>query len=252
MALDLGLSDAEIAQADSTTLQATVYHLNRQALELARQGSHAATLQSATDRSLASTNRQATPGEGRANVEQPSGGDSVAPADDSFDVDEAKGYDPQVVKMAKAISKLLADNKELKSRLDEPHTDTAVPGGESDQDARIASGPKHQVRRHAVLTYETLDVQAFLPLVDTWSKQPGTLEEKIHKALGLLYGTEPVQAAPAASREAAWKNGAVARPTQRGNAAEPPGERKALQTAARVMKEQGIGDDDLPEDAFPD
>lgn len=58
-------------------------------------------------------------------------------------------------------------------------------------------------------------------------------------------------ARPQAEREAAWKEAGTAKPTQR-TSPEPKGERKAMQTARKIMMERGMLDEaDMPADAFP-
>ena len=86
----------------------------------------------------------------------------------------------------------------------------------------------------------------------------GTIPQRIDRAVEILYGNANVgrtASRPSQVSEAAreWQEGGLARPTQRAGSAEAPGERKAMQTAARIMKEQGtLEDDDMTKDGFLD
>lgn len=98
--------------------------------------------------------------------------------------------------------------------------------------------------------------------------QPGPVRQKLAAAAEKFFGRLAGAPAPAAEpapkpqplpqrgpdgrflggvlpqRREDWQHAGLARPTQRAGAAEPPGERKALQTAARVMRERGLGDEE--------
>ena len=78
--------------------------------------------------------------------------------------DAVQGSTPPVEPLNRAWG-ALQHPPDLSSAVREPHPYAAVAGRESNQDARITPGANHQVRGHAILAYETVDVETFIHLV---------------------------------------------------------------------------------------
>jgi len=258
MAQDLGLSDQEIAETPPDMLDDVVYHMNRQAMKLAREHSTQALLQSPGDRTLA---QQPPKSAGQAPPE---------PDEEGFGALEEQ-LDPNLMGVIKRQAKEMKELKAMIGQLAQheqvrqtesmaQQIDRAFEGlGEAYQGIlgkgrgiELQADSPHYARRLAVLA----EVQR--------ANTPGTMEQQITKAVKTLYGDRgPKQAAQPAGRQPAarrngysaeeWERGGLARPTQRAGAAEPPGDQKAMRTAAAFMREQGVLDEpELSPDAFPE
>lgn len=104
--------------------------------------------------------------------------------------------------------------------------------------------------------------RALLSVVQLMAKEPGTLEDKMHKVRATLYPTQAkATATPAPEPEPAptngsritpeqWNEAALAQPTHR-EMREPKGERRAVKAVAAKMRDMGYGNGD-EESSLPD
>lgn len=270
MAEDLGLSKDLIERTAPDVLDDLVYDLNRQQLALSREHQTQQALQNRGDPKIP------VPGK-----PPPATGVEPSPEDISIDlgIDE-EPFDPDLIGAIKrAVALPMKEIAALKASLAE------VTGREQ---LRQQESMAERLDRHFATHAEILGTArgremkddsaeyakriAILGIVDR-DGSSRTLEQKIDAAVAQLFGTQPApavaqqtpprnpetgqftrenrvtQETPAQQR---WQEAALRRPTQRQGGAEPPGEKKALATAARIMKEQGlIGDDgETPENGF--
>ncbi len=230
LALDFGLSDEEIQDVDPEVLAQTVYHLNRQMRNMQESNSRETAILGATNQPL------------EEKPEEPI----------TLGVDESK-FDPDLVSMFKELKK---ENRDLRNELNQvkqvqinQHSETMAQkidrlfetqnenlfgkgrGAEMDQ-----SGPEY-ARRLAVLRAVKED------------KAKGSFEQKFQKYSKMLFGAENQNSPAAVARKFTkeeWEEGALRRPTARAGAGEPKGEKKAMQTAARFMRENGMTDESDP------
>ncbi len=240
---DRGLSDEEISSTPTDRLDDIVYHLNRQALRLSREHQAAATRIQSQDR--------------KWSADEP----TEPPAQEQVDLGlKEDDYDVPLLGVIKSLKKDLADLKsqtamERQRKANETVVETLD---------RIFSAHEDLVGKgtHKDLKADSRDFKRRMAVIATAERDNGkdSFEDKVIRAIKDLYGDSVGDPPPTGRedhplrrREQEWRNGGLARPTQRDNAAEPTGERKALKTAARIMKEAGQYDDEgLPEDAFPD
>lgn len=254
-AAELGISDEEMQTTPSDMLGDLVYHLGRQALKLTRDHSVQSTLQSATE-------RQQTPGVPPGTPGPPAEPELLALGEE---------YDPKIRQLADLVRSQGETIRQLQGRLDEVHgvqqaaihrsVTERVDGFFTQHTAVYGEGNFEQAKKkYGENSPQMKRRNAAADLVRSLGKEPGTLEEKLAKAHAELFSfqEQPPPATPESqrnglpTREQQWNGGALARPTQRGSTHEPPGERKAVQTAARLMREQGLLDDAAPDGAFPE
>lgn len=232
-ARDYGFSDQDMAEMDSNAL-GRACHVQKKRLDLIQR-------EFATQRSLESQPRQPEP--------------ATQPEDDLPDlshVDET---------IASVLKRLVKENKELKGEvggvkqgqqrlaqrtiadtldsafasLDEKYAKVLGKGPASDLDEAELQ------MRNFVIKKAGLDFNN-LPSVP---KIRSKLEAEASKLLGAETTTSagPYAASQKNGKEPPteeeWERGAVARPTQRGGAAEPPGEQKAIANLTRKLRENG-------------
>lgn len=166
-------------------------------------------------------------------------------------LDEAQ-FDPALVS---AFKKLADDNKSLRDRLAQVEQYAAGQqqmslAARADRvfakyEDVLGKGRGHELDPNSD---ELARRKVILSVVDS-DKGPGTIEQKIERAYARIYGGKPQskpepepKASGRISREE-WAEAGLARPTHRGNGQEPKGERKAVATAGRIMRERGYYDD---------
>lgn len=260
MAADLGVPQAEIDQTPPDQLGRLVYHLNRQA-----QLSRGTQLTPPPGQLSPPTQLPRDPGTGRflpKGAEPPA---AVAPEDD-LGLPEGE-YDPALVKVLKEQRAEIRRLKGLEQRIEHLSRREQKREVETVADRFDKKFAEHEAvfgrGRGRELDGNSAEYQrriAVLAQIDR-DPRPGSFEQKFDRACQLLFGTlapapaPAPAAAPAADelrrRQEQYDRGGLARPTHRGQ--EPRGERKALQTAARVMREQGLlseEDDDELADSF--
>lgn len=251
LAQELGLADEVINNYSTDHLDELVFQLHRQALRLAREHTRQETVQKSGDRTWSA--------DGPAPVTAPPAKEEV-----SLGIEEDK-YDPDLLGVIKKQAKRLADlearlegdsrakaNESLAETIDRVFVKHESVLGKG-KGKELDPGSRDWHRRMAVLGIVDRDT----------SKSP--IEAKIDRAVKLLYGEEGTAERAGSDaggeriskslkeRQAQWEQGSLARPTHREGSAEPKGEKKAIQTAARIMKDRGMYDDEgMPEDAFPE
>lgn len=229
MALDLGLSEGEIASTSTEILDETVYHLNRQAFNLARESS----------RDQESRRQAAATADPAKTLEA----EPLATLKD-------EDYDPGIAELIRTVRSQAKEIKELKEGLGgvrsfqqagvqeslaqqcdrafEKHESVLGKGKGTD----LQPTDPHYIRRKSVLA-----------LVDQMPKK-GSLADRIDRAVETLFGVAPAPApAPTngtqlSPEQQRWNEGTVARPTQRKPSDDPPGRKKAEAAVANFLNEQ--------------
>ncbi len=226
MARDMGLSEEEIDQAPPEELGRVVYHLNRQALTGAMQRAQMADLER---------------GKPKAEPASPA---AEPPADD-LGLNEAE-YDPGLLKV---IKQQQAKIKEMEAALKEVKTfqqDRVRESVESRWDralqkheAIVGKGPSRNLSRDSP---EIIKRRAVWQMVEGMAQKPGTVEEKIDRAVQALFGSSPPASEPSQeSREQQlWREGGLALPTHRQPLAEGQGVGAARKAVAAYMKENSL------------
>lgn len=249
MARDLGLSDEEINSTPTEQLDDIVYHLNRQALQSAREASRTETFHQSQDRRAAPQEEPVAP---------------EAPDEYGLDLDESQ-YAPGLVRALKEVAgkskrEIEALQKQVRS-LEEREKNRQQESvtrqldrlfEKADKPTLFGKGGRHELAAEGP---EYMRRIAVLSAMDRMKE--GTLAEKFQRAVTMLYGQAPQPSEPAngnqlSDQQKRWNDAALAKPTQR-QSEEPKGEAKALKSAARYMRENGIGDaDDMTEEGFLD
>lgn len=243
MAQDLGISEEEIQKTPSDQLDEVVYHLNKQALELAREQSRERSILGATERNAAGAPRMDPPFPPAPETET-----------DPFDVwAKDAGLYPELLG---ELQRMRSDLKELKAlkgefgeirnhhraRMQETLTEQ-LDRAFARHEAILGKGTRAQIKDGSP---EHLKRMAVLGLVEKdTSKAP--LQDKIDKVVKALYGSAAPQAPVddiLAQRREQWNGAGLAMPTNRSGGTEPKGDKKAMATAHRMMKEQGLLDEE--------
>jgi hypothetical protein len=242
LARDLGMSDEEIDGYDSHELKDLVQMAQTERLFRQRES---ATL-GALDRPAGAPTLPATPGAG-------AGGPG------SLGLNE-EDYDPGLMALLRRQQEELTSLRQQVAQVQGFHHAQVQGSVQARCDHAFARHKAHlgEARYHELKPDDPhlLRRRAVLQLVD--AMKSGTLEERIDRAVQTLYGTTPA-AAPAATTAPvgnpppvapasaapdegyaeAWRNGALARPTHRAGAAEPPGPEKAERSVASFLAESG-------------
>jgi hypothetical protein len=243
MAQDLGIDPAEIAGMTPDTLEVAVYHLSKQhranqQWARDREGSREQTRDQATDRNIAGGQAAAGQTEGESRTPSP------PTSDDAFDlgIDE-QAYDPALIGAIKKMGAHAKEIKQLKEQIGHLHRLEMVRANEtfaqkmdrlfSDDESTFGKGEGRALKEDGPELARRRAVLGVMQGIKT-----GTIEDKYAKAYEMLYGTRQAHTDDSlAARQDEWRRGNVARPTQRGNASEPPGVEKAKRTAAQKMAE---------------
>lgn len=246
-ALDLGLSDDQIRSMDTETLDETVYVLRKQAIAQFRDNSIQRAVQ--PDRNPP---EKTAPPDPRSGISSPSSGDDLG-----MSAEEEAEFDPRLMGLLKRLHR---ENRELKQVVQ------TINGREQQREQetnRQLCDRKFQERQEVFgkglgreLTGDSpeyLRRVAVLTLVDRDNSQ-ASLETKIDRAIEKLYGKQlrnsAVEEPALTAQQEQWRNGGLARPTQRAGAPEPAGPKKAEKAVAAKMREMngqvsdGIADPD--------
>jgi len=233
LALDLGLSEQEVAATPADALEVAVYHLTRQQLGRQREASIAQTINQATDRNLA--NEPAEPETSLADL-----GLNESNYNDDFvgflkrmrkeHADEIRQLKEQVAHLQRAEG--IRANESFAQKMDRLFAGDEGTFGKGDGRTLGEDSPELARRRAVLGVMQSLKV--------------GTVEDKYAKAYGILYGqrqAEPGLDDELARRQDEWRRGNTARPTQRSNAGEPPGVEKATRgVRAKLAEMNGAAD----------
>ncbi len=232
LARDLGISEEEIAGTSPEALDTAVYYANQALIRQGREMSRQAAMTGAQERQPAVQQTEAP---------------KAPPLAPDFNEDD---YDPGLMGVIKHLKQRLDRmegleaqrlGQDLTQQCDRAFARHASILGKGDYHA-IKQGSPEMTRRAAVIalarSFEGAD----------------SVDAKIDRAVQILYGTAgaaaPAETATPQAEE--WRRGGVARPTHRAPSAEPPGEQKAMRTAARILREAGGGDNGVDDyDAFP-
>lgn len=241
LALDHGFSDEEIASYSSEQLGSAVYHLQKQARELARQTSQERETQRALER----------PRDGRPESSRPPESET-GPAEEGLGIDETQ-YDPGIVSLFKKQQlelKLLKeklghlDNRE-QARANQTMTERVDQAFKKHEGA-LGKGARRDLSADSP---EYARRMAILGMVDRDTSHR-SLEEKIDRAVEVLYGQSPQPSPPSVPtpeltrQQRRWQEGAIARPTHRVADAEQPGVKKATKSVAEKLAQLSGGPTD--------
>lgn len=256
-ATDLGVPQELVDSSTPEQLDEYVYLLNRQRLEFSLERDRLG----AADRPAGGKKE---PGRAPAPAATPEEGEG----DIDLGLDEEQ-YDPGLISAIKKVAGTLRqENRQLRQQVEALVTSERARVTETQNQTidRLFRelGPTHEATfgrgsrlEVGAASPEFSRRMAVLALVERMTE--GTLPERFQRAVTTLFGDgkavapAAAPAVPAAQPGLAerWAQGGTARPTHR-TTAEPPGERKAVATAGRIMRENGlISDGDLSEDDFP-
>jgi hypothetical protein len=247
LAFDLGLAPEEIDALDSRSLAKVVGDAQRE--------QQAARRAATTEGALAG--RQAPAGAAPAAA---SGGSAK-----ELGLDAELEWDPSLVSLLGTLRSELASARAELAELKGHHVQQAQRTARQQVETVLARdysdfmgpepGPRATGKDAALAKRRALARYVSEELKD----DPGSLEERVVLAMEHLFGQKaPGNRAAAARRggpdEQQWREGALARPTHRAGAAEPPGREKAAASVARIMRENGIsgGGPGSLGDEFPD
>lgn len=224
MALDYGFSDQEIAARPTDQLAEAVYHVQKKTLEMARQ-------LSAERETTRATERPPSP----APPEPP-------PEEEGLGLDETQ-YDPGlmgVIKQQRSELKALRERLDFNERREQARANEGVAErvdrAFGRHEAVLGKGRRQELNKDSAEYARRL---AVLGMVDRDTSHR-SLEEKIDRAVEVLYGTQAP--APALTRQQQrWAEGGVARPTSRAAEQEPPGVKKARRAVAEQLAQLGRG-----------
>lgn len=247
-AQEMGLSDAEIDDLDVASLDTLVWHLARTHRETQRAASHDEIRREALE-------KKQPPAQAQAGQEDPISDLGQELAD----------FDPALTRIFQRQQEML---KGLRAELDQIKQFT-----QSQQQRSLAEqidGAFQRLGRPEIFgTGRRSELREGSPelsrrmavLQVAQGQTSGSVEERIGKAIEILYGRtsaeEPEDQGQQPRRSAQperytaqqWAEATLARPTHRQPSAEPPGDRKAVRTAARKLQEMGEGvpegDDEL-------
>lgn len=240
LALDHGFSDEEIASYSSEQLGSAVYHLQKQARELARQTSQERETQRALER----------PRDGRPELPRPPESET-GPAEEGLGLDETQ-YDAGLIN---AFKKQQLQLKLLQEKLSHLDSREQARANQTMTERVDAAFRKHETtlgkgarRDLSADSPEYARRMAILGMVDRDTSHR-SLEEKIDRAVEVLYG-QPQQPSPSAPtpeltrQQRRWQEGAIARPTHRVADAEQPGVKKATKSVAEKLAQLSGGPTD--------
>jgi hypothetical protein len=233
LAGELGFSQSEIESLSPSELDDAVYWSSKQLLTQAREGSKERTMHEA--------------------MAAPPRAEPEKQVDEKL-MDNEEEYDPTLLSILKQQKREIADLKKTledlqsRDRAREAQTvseriDNAFTSLGSEYESYFGSGTVEELDRKGPEYKRRL---AVLSLVQQGGGK-GTLESKIRQTAKDLFGER--QRGQRISKEE-WSEAALARPTQRLNANEPPGREKAIKTVAAIQREYAQGDGDTGDDEF--
>ena len=242
MALDLGLSDDEIAGTSGDQLSQVVYHLNKQAMKLAGEYSQERALSTATDRVAGDRTVRTDPAV------------PPAPEQDEFDAWATQaGLYPELLSELQRLRSEVKELKTLKGEFNDIKTHHQAQQRETLTEQLDRAFSRHENvlgkgRRSEIKdgSPEHLKRMAVLGLVEKDSTK-APLQDKIDRVVKALYG-EPQVPDVLQQRREMYNGAGLAQPTQRLGGTEPKGDKKAMATAHRMMKEQGLLDETTNDD----
>ena len=233
-AKSLGLSDAEIAEADPADLRAAVQALSSERLLAA----HARAIEAA----------------GPARGQEPPPSPAAPPADDLGLKDE--DWHPDLLRVVRQLHR---QNQELRAQVAEiggwaqrqqqEAVHEQIDRWFAKNESRYGKGSRHDLGKD---NPDLLRRKALLSLAE--HMPPGALEQRLAQAEAILYPAakpEPKPQGPSPA-ELAWSQGALARPTHRSGAAEPRGTERAVAGVQSYLRENGLNQTPAAADDFPE
>lgn len=241
LAFDLGITPEEIDSFDTPSLSAVVRAAQQERLNQSRE-------------SVTHDARDA--GQQRAQVardeRQPAG-----PSAKDLGLDDQLEWDPTLLSLLKQLKDGLSEVAELKAAHVRQQQRTARQEVEAVLARDYADfmgpepGPRATPRDPALAKRQMVAQYVSTHLRD----DPGSLEDKLHVAMDVLFGRKPpfpgvpprAAAKGSAVSEESWREGALATPTHRKGAAEPKGREAATQALASYMRENGLAGGGAPQ-----
>lgn len=235
MAADLGLAEADITEATPETLEALIHDRQRQ-------------LKSELDQQRQEARRPSSDSEAPAPPVAPNPLDEIK--EDEF-IPEMQSLIKVVKGQDQVIKELRAKLATIESHLvrqENASKVSAIDKAFSKHEAILGKGRFNDLKADSPFMARRNAVDALVKA----DKAQGSLQDKVDRAMATLYGDkakakkaqEPIEEeASTEDAEAAWKqewrNGGVARPTQRNGAAEPRGPRTAERAVAAALRAKG-------------